>query len=328
MFQTLAIILGLATVAVFALAVAAALAQRRRRLEAEADDHSATLPSSAQAEANSIFGPLTAPLAAQFPIHKDRAPEIQQELREAGFYHRSALIEYQAIRTALTVLPLVIGGVLLLAIDRERMPPFAVGTLILAGIGASVPRFVVNLRAKRRASQIERGLPTALDLMNLSLSAGQTIFASLAGASQQVRKAYPILARELEIVREQTEIGNLQVALRHFADRSNVPDVRNLASVLMQSDRLGTDLSSSLIEFANNLRSNLRHRAEAQASRANFWMLIPTIGCLWMAAAMMLVLPIYHDFVEKRIQTRENLTSGQERLKSFRSKSPAKADAE
>jgi tight adherence protein C len=317
MFETLILIFGLATVVVFLLAIGVWLMDRRRRLEAEA--LAPTTPP-ANAGVGMILGDFTPALADQFPVRGPRVAEIQHELREAGFYSRHALVEYQAVRTALILLPLVVGGSFTALASREQIPAFAVATLIATGIGASVPRFYITTRAKMRARQIESGLTIALDLINLGLSAGQTIFAALAGVSRKIRKAYPVLAKELEIVREQAEIGNLAIALQHFADRTNVPDVRNLASVLVQSDRLGTDISGGLIEFSSNLRANLRHRAEAQANRANFWMLIPTIGCLWLAAALMLVLPIYHDFLEKRVQIRENRTSGSQKVLDLKKK--------
>ena len=43
----------------------------------------------------------------------------------------------------------------------------------------------------------------------------------------------------------------------------------------------------------------------AQANRANFWMLFPTILCLWIPATLMLLGPAYFEFVTKRTQTQD-----------------------
>jgi tight adherence protein C len=180
-----------------------------------------------------------------------------------------------------------------------------------------LPRYYINARAKYRARQIERGLPITLDLVNLGLSAGQTIFSALNTVVGKIAKPFPVLAREMKIVVEQAELSNLPLALQHFADRTNVPDVRNLAMVLAQTDRLGTDISGGLLEFSNNLRTNMRHRAEAQANRANFWMLIPTVCCLWVAAALMLVMPVYYDFMKRREDVHDTFTIETQRLNDY-----------
>jgi Flp pilus assembly protein TadB len=154
----------------------------------------------------------------------------------------------------------------------------------------------------------------ALDLINLSLSGGQNVYAALASVSREVEHAFPVLAEELQIVREQAELSNLSLALHRFAERTNITDVRNLAMVLAQTDRLGTDVSAGLMEYAQNLRLTLRHRAEAQANRANFWMIFPTILCLWIPAAMMLFGPVYFQFVKQRTDNQEMLRTGRQDL--------------
>ena len=85
--------------------------------------------------------------------------------------------------------------------------------------------------------------------------------------------------------------------------------------VLAQTDRLGTDVSASLLEYANNIRTTMRHRAEAHANRANFWMLFPVILCLWIPAALVLIGPVYFEMIKKRPDTREIFTTSKETLK-------------
>ena len=277
-------------------------------------------------ETGLLLGSMTPGLASQFPLLPSRESAIAQELREAGFYHRSALTEYQAVRTVLIMLPLVVGGILTALAPRDQIPLYALMTAIGAGLGASLPRYCINARARIRARQIERGLPITLDLVNLGLSAGQTIFSALRTVVAKIEKPFPVLAKEMHIVVEQAELSNLPLALQHFADRTNVPDVRNLAMVLAQTDRLGTDISNGLLEFTNNLRTNMRHRAEAQANRANFWMLIPTVGCLWVSAALMLVMPVYYDFMKRREDVRGTFATENQKLNEYQ-QMRAKKDA-
>src|SRR5262249_40351862 len=149
-----------------------------------------------------------------------------------------------------------------------------------------------------------------IDLIGLSLTGGQNIFASLTRVCRELRHSYPTLAQELFIVHHQAELSSLDLALQHFANRTNLQEVRTLALVLAQSERLGTDISQALLESSSNSRTNLRQRAEAYANRASFWMLFPTVICLWIPAIIILFGPVYHEFWQKRMETKEIYDSG------------------
>jgi tight adherence protein C len=81
--------------------------------------------------------------------------------------------------------------------------------------------------------------------------------------------------------------------------------VRSLAILLAQAERLGTDVTSALLEFSANFRTTLRQRAQAQANRASFWMVFPSIFCLWIPAAVILVAPIVFEFRRQRDDARK-----------------------
>ena len=150
--------------------------------------------------------------------------------------------------------------------------------------------------------------------MTLGLSSGQNIFSSLGVVSRETRNAYPVLSEELQIVREQAELGHLSLALHQFADRTNVGEIRNLSALLAQNEQLGADISTSLHEYAHHLRVTMRQRAEAQANRANFWMLFPTILCLVLPATLILVAPAFFEFTKGRDQLRELSNTNKSKL--------------
>jgi tight adherence protein C len=226
--------------------------------------------------------------------------DLQKSLRNAGFYRATALVSYRALRSAMVLLPLVAGAVLAVLAPARHVSAVLLTAAALAVLGYSLPRVYVALRARKRSRQIELGLPFAIDLLTLALSAGQTILGALQQVAGELRHSHPALAEELEIVRQQSAISSLEHTLAQLADRVAVPEVRNLALLLIQSERLGADASTALLEFSNNQRVNLRQHAEASANRASFWMLFPSVCCLWVAAAIMLIGPIYFEFWNQR----------------------------
>jgi tight adherence protein C len=247
-----------------------------------------------------FLGPMADALAAQVPMSRGGLDDLQKSLRNAGFYRATALVSYRALRTLLVLLPLVAGAVLALLVPARNVAAVLLGAAAASLLGYSVPRVYVALRARKRGRQIELGLPFAIDLLTLALSAGQTILGALQQVASELRATHPSLAEELEIVRQQSAISSLEHTLAQLAERVAVPEVRNLALLLIQSERLGADASTALLEFSNNQRVNLRQSAEATANRASFWMLFPSVCCLWVAAAIVLIGPIYFEFWNQR----------------------------
>jgi tight adherence protein C len=246
------------------------------------------------------LGGFTEPLASQVPMTAQGQSEIRKLLNAAGFYHRSALTEYRAIRIALTLA----GIFLTLAAALLVEPQYLTRTLIIGAIATlllfSLPRLYLAFRRRRRAQEISRGLPLAMDLMSLNLSAGQNLLTSFNATAKDMQNSHPALAQELKITAKQAELHSLEVAASQFADRVQVPEASNLALLLVQSEKLGTDTSATLSELAGNFRTTARQRAETQANRTSFWMLFPSVFCFWVAAAIILVGPAYLEFFDYR----------------------------
>jgi tight adherence protein C len=267
--------------------------------------------------ADLLLGNLTPALAAQVPMTEETRDELNQELRAAGYYRKTALLEYAAVRTMLVVTPLVVTGVLALVVPPDQIGRIVFGGVLVAMLGYSLPRLYLHLRGKHRARQIERGLPVAVDMLTLCLSAGQNLIGALRRVSQELKFCQPVLGEELEIVRQQAELRSLPHALKQFADRVQVAEARNLAMILTQSERLGTDTGAALLEYATNLRTTQRQRAEAQANSTMFWMLFPTLLCLWIPAGIVLIGPAVLEFQEHRKAAMEEWQSAKEDLKQL-----------
>lgn len=281
-----------------------------------------------------VFGPLTTPLSEQLPLRSAARVELLQDLRVAGFYRPTALVEYMAIRAVLILVPLIAAGVVALLVEPELVGNVLIGGGVLALLGFSLPRIHLYIRGRARARAIERGLPLAIDLLTLCLSAGQNLLAALHQVATQLERTQPVLAQELAIVRQQADLHSLEHALRQWADRVRLPEVRNLALLLIQSEKLGTDAATTLQELSTNFRTTARQRAEAQANRTSFWMLMPSVFCFWVAAAIILIGPAYLEFFQQSRrstqifnQSRQNIDRANEGSKRIpqRTGSPASA---
>jgi tight adherence protein C len=224
-----------------------------------------------------LLGDLTPALAGQLPLTEEDRSALQRDLRTAGYYRPTAVMEYAALRWVLVIIPLVAAGVSALFFTetlRGALLVWMAGVLV-AGLGFSLPRIYLYYRAKSRMHAIERGLPTAIDMLTLCLGAGLNVLVSLRRVASELHGAYPILADELEIVGRQAELRTLEFSLAQFADRVNLPQARNIAVILNQSENLGTDAVTVLREYADNMRINMKQRAEEMANKAPFKLLFP-----------------------------------------------------
>jgi tight adherence protein C len=239
-----------------------------------------------------LFGRGTGALARLIPTNPEAQQSIQKELLRAGFYHRSALIDYLAVRSLLTILPLILALEGALLTDNRAVSMWLAGYgVLLAVAGFCLPRYFLRMRGNRRGAEIKRALPLAQDLIALCLQAGVNLVLAFGHVARQMKATHPVLASELSLTHQQAQLRSLGHGLTQMADRIQVSEASTFAHTLQQSEELGTDAAVALHELSDHQRRALRTEAEAQANRTSFWMLFPTVGCLYLSVAIMLIAP-------------------------------------
>lgn len=236
-----------------------------------------------------VFGTATPTMAAMLPV-TDRV-RVERELKEAGYYQPHAVQNLTAVRFALMFATMLFFGAMILVVPPAWEIPFGIAALAIPGLFWAIPRVAVQNKASDRKSQLERGLPDMLDMLNMCVSQGLTIPSSLKRIAGDLKPVYPALASELAIVGAQAEIGNMRIALDNFADRVSVPEVDSFVSLMTQSDRMGTSVSDALTEYANTMRESLRQRTDEKANKASFKLMFPTVLFMMPAVFMFLMGP-------------------------------------
>ena len=148
---------------------------------------------------------------------------------------------------------------------------------------------MVKNRAKSRRTEVEQAIPDMMDMLNMCVSQGLTVPASLARIAHDLKPVYPALAQELSIAVDQAQVGTLNEALQNFANRIDLPQVDSFASLLTQTERMGTSVSDALTDYSDTMRESLRQRADERANQASFSLLFPTVLCLMPAVFMFLM---------------------------------------
>ncbi|MCA9014218.1 MAG: type II secretion system F family protein [Planctomycetaceae bacterium] len=231
---------------------------------------------------NSKVGVFSRAMAGVVPQTDEEIKKIELDLKRAGYYRSTALVEYLATRNLLIVLVLIGTGIgCVLADPGTNIPEIIlVVGLLVAGAGYGLPRMVLHSQANRRVHRIQKGLPDALDLVMMCLTGGVPLRTALQRVTEEVRYSHPDVAVEFDIIRRHADANSMSDALKQFAKRIDAPDVNALSLMISQTERLGTNVSTALIDFADGVRRKYRQRAEEHSSKTSIKLLFPVIFCM------------------------------------------------
>ena len=221
----------------------------------------------------SSFGGMVEQLERVLPKSQAEVSVVQQRLIRAGYRKDSAVNLFYGAKVlvplALCLLALVTG----LARDNA----FFVYAMAL-GLGFLVPDFWLGRRITIRQTRIRMGLPDVLDLLVICIEAGLSVDQATARTAEELRLAQPAISDELGIVVLEQRAGRARSdAWKQFAERTGVDSVRNLVSVLVQSEQLGTSIAKTLRVHSDALRTQRRQRVEEQAAKTTIKLVFPLV---------------------------------------------------
>ncbi len=237
-----------------------------------------------------VFGPLTDALAGQIPESEREHKEFGAMLKQAGMYSRTARASVYAYRFLLMAFPLFCAGLLAISSPKEQTWRIMIGGAIIAATLSIIPRLYVWYCRRVRLAQINGGLADMLDMLSMCLSGGMSISASLDHVAKNLG-GYPALAEELQILRRQSDVGSVRIALADFAGRIDTTEVRQVATLLSRGDQLGTSMSGSLLEQADHFRTARKQLATLQANRMPVFLSFPLLFCFAPSVLIILMSP-------------------------------------
>jgi len=228
------------------------------------------------------------PLLPSDEIERSR---LRTRLIHAGFYDPRAIFAFLGVKMLLMTLPTLAGlaGGILGFLSVGNGIKFGI---IASVVGMLIPGLVVDYLKRRRQAKLRRSLPDALDVIVICMEGGLSLLAAFHRVVRELRMAHPLLAAEMSIVEREVQLGRpMGDALRHFADRTNLEELRTLASVIIQAEHYGASLVSTLRTHARTLRMMRVLRAEEKAQKAAVKIVFPTLLCIFPAVFIVLAGP-------------------------------------
>lgn len=201
---------------------------------------------------------------------------VERRLRQAGW---SLTVEALRGRQLLGgVAGAGVGILFAVAIARSSaVSPLLLGVIVAvcAAIGVLLPDQVLSRAARARRDRIAAELPTVLEFLTLSLSAGEAVLDAL---RRVARAGNGDLAREIAVVVAQVNAGvPLAVALERCADEIQLPALSRTVDQLVGALDRGTPLVDVLRAQAQDSRDDAKRSLLEAAGKKEIAMLVPLV---------------------------------------------------
>lgn len=218
---------------------------------------------------------------ALLPVHKLRA-RLTTELALAG--HWLGLNANELIFLAF------VAGCAALAVGMPyvmfRGFPLSTGFLLFFLAAYRVIGSVMA-RARKRQDSVTRGLPPAIDLIALSMSAGADFPMAVRSVVETSSKKDPLNQEFGSVLRDMNLGRTREKALADFAIRIPVDAVQDLVASLIQAEKTGTPFVEAMAIQATVLRDKRQRAAEQTTAKAKQELLLPL--AMLLASGLLLV---------------------------------------
>jgi len=223
---------------------------------------------------------------------------LTQKLSNAGFRGPNATLVFLGVRTLLSLGPALLVLVYRVSAGQPLFASLWVPALVW-GIGHVLANAWLGRRARQRIQVITNGLPDSLDLMVVCLEAGLGLNATISRVGEERAVLTDALGDEFAQTSMALRSGqSREEALRGLGDRNGVEDLKALAGLIIQSDRLGASMGKTLRAHADLLRTKRRQRAEEAARKLPIKVLFPLATMLLPPLMVMVAGPAFLKFGE------------------------------
>lgn len=198
---------------------------------------------------------------------------VQQRLIRAGYRKDSAVKLFYGAKV---LVPLTLCAIALVS-GLGNASPFFVYAAAL-GVGYLATDFWLGRMISKRQARIRLGLPDVLDLLVICIEAGLGLDQATARTAKELSRSQPAISDELGIVVLEQRAGRPRSdAWKHMAERTDVDVVRNLVTMLVQSEQFGTSIAKTLRTHSDTLRTQRVQSIEELAAKTTVKLIFPLV---------------------------------------------------
>lgn len=190
------------------------------------------------------------------------------------------------------------GAVLGMACGWVLFPDKATtGAMGGAVLGLVFPFWWVRKRIRERQAELSREFPFALDILTLAVGGGLDFTASMREIVNNMDSG-PVFEEFSSVINDIDTGVSRSDALRRFAERVDVVEIRSAILGLIQSIEMGSELVETLRRQAEQLRYNRLMKAEEAAAKAPTKMMIPMVLFILPCVFIVIFAPIAISMIQ------------------------------
>lgn len=204
----------------------------------------------------------------------------KQQLARAGF--RGAGAEY-AFLTFRLVAPIAFFSIAFLYVFFVMKVNYSftvkIGIAIFAAfVGIKAPEIFLRNKTAKRQKSMGRAYPNMVDLLIICAESGMSIEHSVRRVSMEIGSESIELAEELSLLAaEMSYLEHRRTAFENLNGRTGIESIKQLTTVLIQSEKYGTPLGAALRVLAQESRDQRMTAAEKKAAALPPTLTVPMI---------------------------------------------------
>jgi tight adherence protein C len=166
--------------------------------------------------------------------------------------------------------------------------------LMVGGLfGYLAPSFFLDRIIEKKRVQHQSGFPDFMDLLVVCADAGLSMEAALDRIGRELVDSYPSLAANIHMANLEIRAGRTMTeALEHLGDRLGLEEARSFATLIQQSDELGSSIGEALRVYSDDMRHKRLSRAEEKAYSLPAKLALPMMICIFPVLFVVILCPI------------------------------------
>ena len=208
------------------------------------------------------------------------ASDLKDKMAQAGLRGQRPIYMFYFFRLVMPIILGVLGllFLILLNILELRIQQNLLITVGMVTMGYYLPGLYLKNMADKRATAISPVFPDALDLLLICVESGMSVELAFARVATEMAENSVELAEEFSLTTaELSYLQSRRQAYENLSRRNNHPGIQSVSTALVQAERYGTPLGSTLRTLATENRQMRMMEAEKKAAALPAKLTVPMI---------------------------------------------------
>jgi tight adherence protein C len=216
---------------------------------------------------------------------------LRRRMIMAGIYDQRAVAFFFLGRTAFAV---GLAVLIFLFVPVESSAALWLWTGCGGIAGYLGPSLYIDRRIKTRKYEHQAGFPDFMDLLVVCADAGLSMEAALDRVGRELSDSYPSLTANIHMTNLEIRAGRtMSDALEHLGDRLGIEEARSFATLIQQSEELGSSITDALRVYSDDMRHKRLSKAEEKAYSLPAKLSLPMMICIFPVLFVVILLPVF-----------------------------------